>query len=299
MAYGVTPAGFVRKRLPEILGELEAAMVAAFGPGVVQTAQSPLGQLNGLVADLSSKVWEVGEDAYQSFDVDQAEGPRLDMLAKLRRLARPDGGEADPDFRLRISNQGQTDISTTRVLARLLALDGVSWSSVRINAGDSANALGVPPHSVAYAVVGGDDVEVGTVVYQETVGGITLHGNTEVEIVADGFCQLVRFIRPVDVPITVEIDVRRLPDSCNCAPPSVGTIAATVAAAFATSCGYRNGDTVTAKRVRAEAARVQGIEVDAVRIARGPALTVEEEVHTTLFERPLILLPNIAVRYVD
>jgi len=43
MAYGVTPTGFSRKRLPEILADLEAANLAVFGPGVIQTAASAAG----------------------------------------------------------------------------------------------------------------------------------------------------------------------------------------------------------------------------------------------------------------
>lgn len=295
--YGVVPAGFSRKLLPDILAEIETAMVGVFGAGVRQDAQSPLGQLNGLFADLSADFWEVIEDAYQSFDVDQAEEVRLDMLAKLRRLVRPDG-ETDGAFRLRITNHGQADVSTLQAINRLKAIDGVTWAAVRINDSDEEDALGQPAHSVAYAVVGGDDEEVATEVYNATVPGIYLFGNTNVEIVSGGFCQVSRFIRPTDVRVRAEIDVRYLGDACNCAPPTVGTVAQAVATFFASDCQYKNGDTVKAARVKAEAARVQGIEVVAVRIARLSNLIVAEELPTTILERPVILLPDVIVRYV-
>ncbi|MCO5164657.1 MAG: hypothetical protein M9939_26565 [Mesorhizobium sp.] len=272
-------------------------MVGVFGAGVRQDAQSTLGQLNGLFADLSADFWEVIEDAYQSFDVDQAEDVRLDMLAKLRRLVRP-SGELDGAFRLRITNQGQADVSTLQAINRLKALDGVTWATVRINDTDAADSLGQPAHSVAYAVVGGDDGAVATEVYNATVAGIHLYGNTNVEIVSGGFCQTSRFIRPTEVRVRVEIDVRYLGDACNCAPPTVGTISQAVADFFASDCQYKNGDTVKAARVRAEAARVSGIEVVGVRIARVSDLIVAEELPTTIFERPVILLPDVHVRYV-
>lgn len=297
MTYGVVPTGFSRKPLPVILAEIEEAMIAAFGPGVIQTSQSPLGQINGLMADLTSETLEVIEDAYQSFDIDQVEGPRLDMLSKLRRLSRH-AGESDTDFRVRITNQGQADIKLTANVNRLKALDGVTWASAHENASSVASGLGMPAHSAAYAVVGGDDEEVGYQVYQLSVPGVELYGNTEVSIVADGYCQRVRFIRPVDVPIRVEIDVRHIPDGCNCVPPSVGTITEFVIAAFADNCGYRNGDTVTKDRVAAEAARIGDLKIVEVRIARNANLIVLDEIETTLFERPVIISPYVTVRYV-
>ncbi|MCD1645238.1 hypothetical protein [Aurantimonas coralicida] len=295
--YGVLPTGFVRKPLQQTLAEFETRMVATFGPGVIQTAQSPLGQINGLMADAIAAEWETLQDAYASFDVDQAENSRLDILAKLRRLERPEG-EAEADFRLRITNQDQADISFTANLNRLRAIDGVTWASVRVNSTNAADDLGLPAHNVAYAVIGGDDEVVGERVYQLSVGGIPLFGNTEISVEADGYCQRVRFIRPTDVPIRVEVDVRHIPDACNCAPPSIGTIKDYLVAAFAGSCGYRNGDTVTADRVAVEAGGVGDIKVVEVRIAKNADLIVADELETTIFERPVILAPYVTIRYV-
>jgi hypothetical protein len=84
--YGVVPTGFNRKSFNTILLEIENAMVTEFGPSVIQTSQSPFGQLNGLMADLITTLWEYAEDVYQSYDVEQAEGTRLDALATLRLM---------------------------------------------------------------------------------------------------------------------------------------------------------------------------------------------------------------------
>jgi len=295
--YGVVPTGFSRKPLPVILNELQDAMVALFGPGVIQTAQSPLGQLNGLFSDLTGETLEVVEDTYQSFDVDQAEGPRLDMLAKLRRLTRH-AEESDVDFRVRITNQGQADIKLTANLNRLRAVPGVTWASAHENYTSETDDLDAPAHSVAYAVVGGDDDDVAEMVYQLSVPGVELHGNTEISVTIEGFCRRVKFIRPDDVPIRVEIDVKHIPDSCNCAPPSISTITDFVIAAFADQCGYRNGDTVSKDRVTAEVARIGDLKIVEVRIARNADLIVMDDIETTLFERPVIINPYVRVRYV-
>ncbi|WAJ27145.1 hypothetical protein [Antarcticirhabdus aurantiaca] len=295
--YGVLPEGFVPKNIATILDELEQAMVATFGPGIIQTSQSPLGQINGVMTDALVDAQETLADVYASFDADQAEGPRLDIVAKLRGLARPDD-ETDDAFRLRITNFGQADISFTANLNRLRDLPSVTFAAVRANSGETTDALGLPPHSVAYAVTGGTDEAVALAVFQNSVGGITLFGNVSIPVIADGFCQQVAFIRPAEVPIRVEVDVRPIADSRDSAPPSVGTIAAAVVAAFSGEAGYRNGDTVLETRIASEAAQVGDIEVVETRIARNADLIVVDQIPTAIFERPVILAPYVSVRYV-
>lgn len=301
--FGVVPTGFSRKTLAEILADVEAENIAIFGAGVVQEARSPLGQLNGLFADQAAEYWEVVEDTYQSFDVDQAEFPRMDMLAKLRRLTRHPG-ESDADFRLRITNQGQANIKLVENVNRLRALPGVTWAAARENRSATTDGLGIPSHSVAYAAIGGDDGDIGKLVYQFSAPGVGLYGNTEVTFVADGYCQHTSFIRPVDVPIVVNVLVRQLPDNCNCAPPTVGAIAQHIVDAFAGECGHRNGDAVLLARIKAEAQRLPGIEVLGAEIYRkddppetgDPAL---DEIEINLFERAVIFLPDVTVIYDD
>lgn len=295
--YGVVPTGFARKTLGDNLAELERAMVDLFGADIVLDAQSPVGQLIGLFADIVTDLWEVDEDIYQSFDVDQASGTRLDTLAKLRRLQRPDG-EADADFQYRLTNQGQADISLTTNLSRVRAIEGVTWANVRANSENVADSYGLPAHSVAYAVTGGDDQDVGLAVYQLNVAGITLYGNTDVPVVADGYCQTVRFIRPEEVPIRVEVDVRQIPDGSGCAPPSAGSIVQAIIAAFAGNDGLLNGETVTSDRIALAASRAGDLKIIEVRIARADNMILLEEIPMTLFERAVITAPYVAVEYV-
>jgi hypothetical protein len=302
MTYGVVPTGFSRKPLPVILNELQDAAVAIFGPGVIQTSQSPLGQLNGLFADMAGEFQEALEDVYQSFDVDQAENLRLNIIAKLRGMARIDG-ESDLAFRLRVTNQAEANIKMTANISRLREIAGVTWVTARENRTAEESDLGQPSHSVAYAVVGGEDDEVGTAIYQMSIPGAGLFGNTIIPITADGYCQQVEFIRPVDVPVLVFATVRALPDNCNCAPPTVGSIVDHIVATFADECGYRNGDTILLARIRAELGRLPGIEVVDVEVFRGddPPGTGEvvTEIETTLFERAVFEAANISVSYVE
>lgn len=298
MTYGVVPTGFNRKPLAVIIEELQAVAVEVFGEDVITTPQSPMGQMIGLFADAVASEWEELENTYQSFDVDQAQGIRLDMLSKLRRLERKDD-ELDAPFQQRITNQGVPDIRLKANTNRLLEIEGVTWAHAIENDTASTDDLGIPAHATAYAVIGGDDATVGLSIFQMSVPGIHLHGNTSVGVDADGYCQPVKFIRPTDAPIQVDLQVRHVPSSCNCAPPAVSEIVAHMVSGFEGTCGFRNGDTVTEDRIEAEAGRFWDLKIVDVGIVstlddeEGPTIT------HTLFERPVILATNISVTYVE
>lgn len=299
--YGVQPTGFVRKPLAVFLAELEQAMIAEFGLDVIQTAESPLGQLNGIQAFAFSELDETQLDVYQSFDADVAEGPRLDIIAGLRDLERQID-ETDSTFRLRITNQGQANVKLTTIVAALREIEGVTWAAAVENRSSVVNALGMVANSVAYAVIGGDDETVALEIYQLSVPGVGLEGNTLIEVEADGYCQSVRFVRPTDVPIRLHYIVRAVPDACNCAPPSVGTIIDAVVADFNPNglCAYRHGDSVTTDRAEVVAAKIGTIKIEEVAIARESDLIVPVDGVLTmaLTERPVINAANIIVEYV-
>lgn len=221
--YGVLPVGFVRKPLDTILLEIQEAARAVFGVGVIQTPQSPLGQLNGLFADLASILQEHAEDVYQSYDPDQSEGSRLDMLAKLRLLERaPD--EDDTSLRQAITNAGRARIDIQDLLRAVQNVDGVTYVQVFINDGDTTNTDGLDGHSVAVAVLGGDDDDVALALRAYVVPGIGTSGNTRVDTLRDGVCRTIWIARPALVPIELTITVIRRSDRLGCPPAALTAI---------------------------------------------------------------------------
>lgn len=81
--YGVTPTGFLRKRLDEITDELHTELSAGFG---IDTRHNPKSFLNVLVVDFADKIaelWEVAEQCYNSQVPSTAEGVSLDRVAQL------------------------------------------------------------------------------------------------------------------------------------------------------------------------------------------------------------------------
>jgi len=81
--YGVTPEGFNRKRLNEILADFDSGVKEVFGQNTNLAPQSPHGQFNGMMSYAHSILWELAENIYQSIDPNSATGARLDELLEL------------------------------------------------------------------------------------------------------------------------------------------------------------------------------------------------------------------------
>lgn len=250
MSYGVQPTGFVRKPLPIILAEIEAAMITEFGPDVIQTSQSPLGQINGLMADLIGEMWEIAEGVYQSYDPDQAEGARLDTLSRLRLLVRG-GGESDESLRQAITNQGQARIDVQDVVRALRSLAGVTYAQVFINDASTTDPLTqLASGQMAVAILGGDEEGIAETLRRYIAPGISLSGNTYVTSEIEGFCRTLAILRPILVPVTLVVRARVRRDVQGCPPPALTAIRDGLVEDLNGERLLRNGDDVTYYRIR-------------------------------------------------
>lgn len=216
--YGIQPTGYVRKPLAVILAELEAAMITEFGPGVIQTSQSPFGQLNGLIADVAAEIDERNLDIYQSYDPDQAEGVRLDTLAKIRLLRR--GVKSDSEFRKAITNSGQSRVDIQDLKSAISGIDGVTFAEVFVNeSGEITNEV-LEKGTIAIAVVGGSDEEIAITSRKFISPGINTYGNHVVTSEVDGRCRSSSIIRPFDILVDLVIEIEVRSDRFGCPPPS-------------------------------------------------------------------------------
>ncbi|HEV2570318.1 MAG TPA: hypothetical protein VGU72_01175 [Beijerinckiaceae bacterium] len=244
--YGVTPAGFVRKPLAAILDDLEARAASpdVFGAGLIQTPESPLGLLNAHLASVAATAWEIAEATYQSLDPNQAEGARLDMLAKLRILARADD-EGDETLRADMLNAGRANIDISDLVRAVRNTAGVIWSQVWVNDTAYVDANGQDPHSICIAALGGDDDALAAIFRAYVAPGISSHGNHPVQTVVDGFCQTFRLMRPTELMLGLSLEIRAYVDRNGCSPPSNGQIAQSLAAYFASADRPANGVDIT------------------------------------------------------
>lgn len=285
MSYGIQPTGYVRKPISVILAELEAEMVTEFGPGVIQTPQTPLGQLNGLMADMVAELWERAEDLYQSYDPDQAEGTRLDTLGRIRLLNRG-GGEGDTAYRQAITNVSRSRVDVQDLVRAVRGLEGVTYVQVFTDQPD------VDPGYVAVAVLGGDDAEIAETLRRYVVPGISTYGNHAVTSVIEGFCRSMSVIRPVLVPVELAVTVKLTKDSTGCPPPSTTAIRA----ALAENLDVINGRDVTTHLITATLNRLFS-NVEVTRAVSGrdgnPAIQTTTEIGFT--EMATFNFDNISV----
>lgn len=229
MTYGVVPTGFARKPLAVILAEVEAQLITEFGPDLVQTAASPMGQINGLFADMLAELWEFAEDVYQSYDPNQAEGSRLDILGNIRLLRRV-SGESDAQYRRSITNDGLARLSYADFTRALKNTNGVTFAQVFVNEGYEINENSMPPNTIAAAVLGGDDTELAYTINKYATPGISMHGNTAIDTNIDGYCRTIRMVRPFEIATRLVVRVNISKVSQGCPAPSPNAMAAALLA---------------------------------------------------------------------
>lgn len=249
MTFGPTPTGFVRKPLTTILSEIEEAARGVFGLGVIQTPESPLGQLNGFAASLIATEWEHAEDTYQSYDPDQAEGIRLEQLGRIRLLERMDG-ELDPAYRQAITNQDRARIDLADLSRAVAQTDGVSYVQVFVNPGDDTDADGIGGHAIAVAVIGGDDEAVARAIRPYVVPGVDTYGNARADIDVDGYCRTMYFVRPVPIRMGLQLVAKVAPDRLGCPPPSAAAIGLAASNALTGSTRPVNGRDIDLHLIR-------------------------------------------------
>lgn len=270
--YGVTSIGYVRKPIEVILAELEAAMITEFGAGVIQTAQSPLGQINGLMADMLAELDELCLDVYQSYDPDQAEGSRLDTLARLRLISRTSASDAV--LRQAITNAGVGRIDYADVVTALLAVPDVTHARV-------LDGSDVPSGHLAIVVEGGVDADIAGVIHPYIVPGISTYGNHRIDFTVDGRCRSIVILRPIAVAVSVDLGVALHKSRVGCPAPSVSAIAAHASEAWASM--RTNGLSLTRYVARQLVETMDGVELVTFAAGRDgdePALNVEAEIGT-------------------
>jgi len=247
--YGVTSAGFIRKPLSVILAELEAAMREQFGAGVVQTPQTPLGTLNGLVADAGAEAWEIGEDAYQARDPDQAEDVNLNILARIRLIERYEG-ESDESLRRAITNVGIANTRDADFYRSVRNVPGVTWAKIYTNDTKTTDSNGLEANTVSVVALGGSDEEVATVARQFIVPGISSYGNTVVSTEIEGFCRSINIMRPEEISLKLALVVSKTNGSNGCPPPSNAAIAQALLAGLVGDQRPANGKDITLHLLR-------------------------------------------------
>ena len=248
--YGSGPNGFIRKPFTVIYDEIWADFLAADG-NLVQDDKSPQGQIASIMADATNDLWMEMQGQSDNCDITKAEGCQLDKLAALVGPVRRDG-ETDVEFRARLlgvndaSNQSANTVLDTLITC-LYGVEGVTCVDVNVNDTGNVSENGLPPHSYEVVVQGGDQDEIAQVIWSKHPVGITLYGNTSVDVPTQLNCQSVSFSRPVEVPICLDVTLKVVSNDCGCSESDIEVICDMLEGVFqepCPSCRYGVGDAV-------------------------------------------------------
>ncbi len=86
--FGISNTGFKRKRLDQLLSELDAEVKSIFGDNFNTSPESPDGQINGLISESNANLWEIAEEAYNAFNPSAVTGVTLSNLVQLNGITR-------------------------------------------------------------------------------------------------------------------------------------------------------------------------------------------------------------------
>jgi len=86
--YGISETGFKRKRLDLLLEELNAEMKAVFGDNFNVSPESPDGQINGVISESNANLWELVEEAHNSYNPSAATGVSLSNVVQFNGITR-------------------------------------------------------------------------------------------------------------------------------------------------------------------------------------------------------------------
>lgn len=84
---GLSPTGFVKETLPEILAKLNERTQEAFGAANTDPT-SVFGQYNSIISEAVARLWELAEEEYHSQYALSATGVSLDAVAELNNITR-------------------------------------------------------------------------------------------------------------------------------------------------------------------------------------------------------------------
>ena len=127
------------------------------------------------------------------------------------------GRDAETDISLRqrwgASVYGRASAMVEAIRAALIQTDGVTFAIVYENDTDVTDVDGRPPHSIEAVVAGGNPQDIGATIWRTHAGGITTYGTQAVTVNdSQGIPHIMRFNRPTEVPIYLQITVTANPE---------------------------------------------------------------------------------------
>ena len=178
--------------------------------------------------------------------------------------------ETDAELRIRraISLTASGNATVESIRARILNIDGVTNANIFENT-DIVEVDGLPPKSFRALVEGGQNQDIGDVIWLAKPAGIETDGAISVNVIdSQGETRVVKFSRPTAVPIYVSIDL----DVDITFPDNGAALAQAAIIAWGNSLGIGQ-DVIVFPRLVAQLNSIPGILDMVIRIDDAPVST--------------------------
>lgn len=210
------------------------------------------------------------------------------------------GDPIETDAQLRQRQARSVALGSTGILAALQAavedVAGVQQARVYENSTGSTDANGIPAHSIAVVVSGGDNTQIATAIMNKRSPGVGMYGTTTVNVTdAVGQVQAIKFTRPTLVTIKVDMEVHALTGYTS---EDTDAIKAALVNYFNS---LPNGQNVYWSRTFLPLLTLPNsskFEINFLKLYRDSDAHLQDDVAISFGERPQGLLANVAVTVV-
>ena len=122
------------------------------------------------------------------------------------------GSAVETDLELRTRQSKSTELPSVNMIgslySALMSLNNVKTCQVYENDTNFTDDNGIPPHSVACVVEGGNITEIGEIISQKKGPGCGTYGDLTVPVMQlTGLTMDIKFFRPVEVPVYLQIPI--------------------------------------------------------------------------------------------
>jgi uncharacterized phage protein gp47/JayE len=158
---------------------------------------------------------EVGAIAAQAGTITQIATPVFGWSTVTNAAAASPGAPIETDAALRVRQSNSVALPSQTVLEGIVgavqSVTGVTRVKAYENDTNSTDSDGLPAHSIALIVQGGDSATIAAAIANKKTPGCYLYGSTAVSVVDDfGLAQTVRYSAPTLVPISISVELDAL-----------------------------------------------------------------------------------------
>ena len=184
------------------------------------------------------------------------------------------GMDEESDAELRLRQQVSTEATSYRqveaIYSAIVALEGVKYARVYVNATDTTDARGIPAKEIGPVVVGGDDDEIAKAIFLRAPISVQGYGSTSVTLFDNqGFPYVISFSRPTDIPVYVRMTCTKTSEALPTTYDSEIKAAIVDYADYSNEAtrGFYPGEDVYASRLYTPVNTVPGFQINSLEIS--------------------------------